>query len=290
MKKVVIQLVSVVFLVSGCVSAPVDRAYQSPIQNTSYTSDFDFFNFPFTKENTHNRYLNDQSDILYQQGSGGGGAALFILAPGGKAAYNAGIGGQTQSDVARLYNKISINPREIFSNAVLEKDLKFPISKDTKKLKIASLLCIRQIQENQLQLATVIVINDGYINPRDSTQPPFFGDLSSPNLRSYYYVLPQKYTIEELSNLNQASLDHLKQEVVNGFKNLIDFQIQERNENVKREKVIMFHTDFIYAPTMHGVPNFGRVASRSSDVIWIRTELGVYALPVRDYEEVEVYN
>ena len=90
------------------------------------------------------------------------------------------------------------------------------------------------------------------------------------------FQLPVKYSIPELAQLNVDGASKLRLEVAQGFTKLVSYIQSESPEQLAQEEKIKFKSTFLS-------PQFdfemdGALVSEESDVVWIRTFSGVYAI------------
>lgn len=92
----------------------------------------------------------------------------------------------------------------------------------------------------------------------------------------YMYQLPVKYSINELSQIGDSAMAQLQEAVAAGFSQLILNMAAESPERLAQEKKITFKSDLVN-------PRFefemiGSLISEESNMVWIRTAGGVFAL------------
>lgn len=248
-------LLALALTVTGCATPPSFQSSQPLTSEQSYSLSRSALLDQTSQTIAH---LDSDRDILYMQEFGGGGVVTGLLfGPLGVAANVAMINAQTESDAELLKNKIGIKPRDVFIERAQQKALKLS---DSAEAKITPYLYVLKTNGEQMLVATALLIEQG--------------DGKSKWTGKYMYQLPEKYSKQELANLDTSQRQQLSADVRQGFDVLLDYITNERP--AMGERTITFKSDFL-APRLD-FDLTGALISQNDDVAWVRTYGGIFAL------------
>ena len=256
----IICLATLSALLAACVSpAPLQSLKPSHANNTDYV----LARAPVLEQTNHVfQHLDKEKSVVYFQPFGGSLAAGVLFGALGAAANVAVVESNTMKDVAQLRDRIPLRPTEIFTEVARKSQLKLHANSEGKILGITPYLQVQKTEDASLLLSTVIIIE------QNTGKEKWTG--------KYMFQLPVKYSIPELAQLNVDGASKLRLEVAQGFTKLVSYIQSESPEQLAQEEKIKFKSTFLS-------PQFdfemdGALVSEESDVVWIRTFSGVYAI------------
>lgn len=237
---------------------------QSLQPKTQGSPDYALSQSPLLESTSHvTQHLDKDKSVLYFQNYGGGGAGLgLLLGPLGVAANIAMIESNTKKDAELLRDRVSVLPREIFVEVAKRQGLGVSSNSTDQKPKVTPYLYVSKTEGETLLLSSALIIEQG------AGADKWTG--------KYMYQLPLKYSISELSQLDNSATAQLKEAVATGFSQLLVNLSAESPERLAQEKKITFKSDLVN-------PRFdfemiGSLISDDGDVVWVRTVGGVFAL------------
>jgi hypothetical protein len=252
----------VTFLLAACAGAP--QKLQSLPPDVKESSQI-MISQSEMLESTNNmtKHLDKEKRILYYQPFGGGGAALGVLfGPIGVAANGAMIEANTNADVAAMYGKILVEPREIFSDVATQNGLSFSAIQNENSPRFTPYLYIPKLENGTLLVASALIIERGNGANRWRGK--------------YMYQLPVSYSVAALSEPDENVNEQLRKAAAIGFGKLLRMIRNENQETLSQEQSITFHSDFLN-------PRFnfegrGSLVANDTDIVWVRTIGGVFAI------------
>ncbi|WP_228730120.1 hypothetical protein [Shewanella sedimentimangrovi] len=210
-------------------------------------------------------HLNDAQDILYQQNFGGGGMTVGLLfGPLGVAANAAAISSATEEDVKLLKGKLDFDPKTLFTQAVQGQGQTLTDT-DPQALSLSPYIYVTKTDEEQLLIGTALIVE---------THP---GQKSN-WVGKYMYQTELKMAKADMADgISEAEHASLQQALTQGFDELVQLFLAERQGGIKTEQAITFVSDFVS-------PRFkfemvGDQLAADADRVNIRTVGGVYSLP-----------
>lgn len=211
--------------------------------------------------NNMTKHLDKEKRILYYQPFGGGGVALgVLLGPIGAAANGAMIEANTSADVAAMYEKIPVEPQEIFSGVAQQSG--FSIASNENSPRVTPYLYISKLEAGTLLVASALIIERG--NGTDRWRG------------KYMYQLPVSYSVAALAEPDENVAGQLQKATAIGFGKLLQRLRLESQESLSKEQSITFRSNFLNP--RFDFPRRGSLISNDSDVVWIRTSGGVFAI------------
>ncbi len=247
-------------LLVACGTAP---RLQSLQPQTSVPASYSLALSPQIENTNHvTQHLDTEKGIVYHQNFGGGGAALGLLGPFGVAANIAMIESNTKKDAEQLRGKVSVRPREIFAEVAKSQGLSMSPGTTEPKRSITPYLYVSKTEGEMLLLASALIIEQGTGAEKWTGR--------------YMYQLPQKYTVSELSQLNDSTSAQLREAVATGFSLLLKNISAETPERLEQEQKILLTSDFI--TPRFSFEMYGSLISNGDEIVWIRTVSGVYGV------------
>lgn len=207
-------------------------------------------------------HIDQERQVLYHQSSGGGGVAVgLLLGPLGVAANISMIEAITKADVARLKDKLHLNPLQAFQEvAGSGRSVLAPTG--TSQLRVTPYVYVTKAKEDRLLVSSALLIEQGV------GQDKWTGRMM--------YQLPVSYSLNELASLDEAGQKRLGMEARAGFRELLQQASARQQALLPPERAIKFRSEFFD-------PRFdfelsGDLLSEAQDVVWVRTGGGVYAI------------
>lgn len=244
-------------ILSGCASAPV---FQTSVPKTTNLSGFELGRSPILDVTNHIiQHANSGKDILYSQNFGGGGVALGLLGPLGVAANIGMINTNTTKDVEQIKNKITLSPKNIFSQ-VASKELTEGGSGGKIKPQISPYLYLIKIDDEKILMASGLII--------EQSEEKWTG--------KYLYQLAQTTTLQELAKLDDAGTKRLEAAVADGYEKILKQIKTEHAQTSQTGKQIHFKSSF-FTPRIE-IESIGMLIAKNDQVTWVRTNSGVFAV------------
>jgi hypothetical protein len=245
-------------LLTGCVTPPpampVKVAVDAPYAVTRS---------PVLDQTSHVlMHLDQKRQILYFQSFGGGGAAVgLLLGPLGVAANVGMIESATKADVARLKDKLDVDPAALFQE-VAGAGATVPAADGSSQLRVTPYLYVTKGRDDKLMVASAMLLEQG-LGPEKWT-----GRMM--------YQLPGAYTFDELTSAGSATQERLRSDAKNGFRELLRHASASEQALLPAERPIKFRSEFFNARFDFELT--GELVKETQEVIWLRTGGGIYAV------------
>ena len=244
-------------ILSGCASAPV---FQASVPKTTNLSGFELGRSPILDVTNHLiQHTNSGKDILYSQNFGGGGVALGLLGPLGVAANIGMINSNTTKDVESIKDKITLSPKNIFSQ-VASKELINGENSGKVKPQISPYIYLIKIDDEKILMAAGLIV--------DQSEDKWTG--------KYLYQLAQSTTLKEIAKLDDEGMKRLEMAVADGYEKILKQIKSEQIQTSQTGKQILFKSSF-FTPRIE-IESIGMLIAKNDQVTWIRTNSGVFAV------------
>jgi hypothetical protein len=207
-------------------------------------------------------HLDDDRRIVYFQSSGGGGLAVGLLFGAlGAVANMAMIESNTKADVARLKDRMRVDPLEVFQEVAGRSSI-VSAPPGSSQLRITPYLYVVKINEGQLTLASALLVEQG------TGAGKWSGRLM--------YQLPEIYTFEQAASLDGEGTAHLRASVAAGFRELLHHVSSREQLALPQDRAIHFKSHFLHPGVAFEYT--GNLLLEAADHVWVATGGNVYAL------------
>lgn len=211
--------------------------------------------------------LDSEQSVIYFQNQGGGGAGLgLLLGPVGVLANIKMIQGVTDSDVAKLKGKLTVDPKAALQEAQLATQSPLRIAATPGDVKVSPFLLVSKTSETTVQLSSVLMF--------EGTEGQAKWN------RRYQYQLPGKYTLEQLSTLSPSSLADVQSASVAAYAALLKHIAEEQPAAIAAERPVTLKSAFI-SPRFE-LEMQGTLIGEKDQRIWVRTIGSVIAVEPSD--------
>lgn len=207
-------------------------------------------------------HVDQKRQVLYHQSSGGGGAAVgLLLGPLGVAANVSMIEAVTKADVARLKDKLDLEPLQVFREAVGAESI-VPSPPGASQIRLTPYVYITKAKEDRVLVSSALLVERGVGDEQ------WTGRMM--------YQLPTEYTIDRLASLDGSGQQRLRSEVREGFRELLKHVSAREQALLPQERAIKFRSEFFDA--RFDAEFSGDLLQEAPDMAWVRTGGGIYAL------------
>lgn len=209
------------------------------------------------------QFIDPQREIVYFQTFGGGGATLGVaLGPLGVLANMGMIESATKEDMKLLAGKVALQPGVLFAEAAQAAGVAREASPAVGKARLAPYLYVSKTESGSLILASALEAG---------------AEVDSKPWRGVYMVqLATTYTVAGLSTLRAADLDRLRDEVRDGYAQILKLLRSDSAARIAQERPVLYESRFL-------MPRFsyeahGSLVEDTGDLVWIRNPGGVYGV------------
>lgn len=206
-------------------------------------------------------HADAKRQVMYQQSNGGGGAAVgLLLGPLGVMANASMIEAVTKADVARLKDRLGLDPEELFREIAGPLPVSSPV--DPSKLRVTPYILVKKTRADRLLVSSALLIE------KQQGAEQWSGRLM--------YQLPQSYTLDELASLDATGLQRLQNDARDGFRQLFQHASREGQGRLPPARPVKFRSEFFDAA--FDMEYAGDLLQDAADILWIRTAGSVYAV------------
>lgn len=209
-------------------------------------------------------HLDADKNIIYTQSQGGALAVGLMFGPLGVLANMKMVEAKTKADTALLINKLDVKPRAMFADAAQKAGLVIGTSPQAARL--TPYLYVSKVGEGRVLVSAALIVE------QPSTADKWVG--------KYMFQTPRAYTLEQLSSLDANGSRELNQAVATGFSRLVQHLRDEKPGQAEFEKKIVFNSRMLFP--VADLELAGSLVSDETDLVWLRTVGGVYALRKTD--------
>lgn len=257
------------FLLSACAGTPV---FQPPVPNEAKSKGLSVSRSVMLDSTDHMTvHLDSRKEIIYSQQFGNSFAVGALFGPLGVLANIAATKVKTDSDKEKIFGKISILPSAVFDESLNKAELSNSKSEVQGGVNLSPYMYVVKNNNNTLMFAAALIVE---ANTPGAPLP----------YAKYMYQLPTKLTLDELNSFTAESNSKLKDELQHGYVELLDFYKSDSPSKIDTEKVVRFKSDFLNPRFEFETP--GKIASETSDRVWVRHYMGVAAISKSNFNLV----
>ncbi|MFT5085388.1 MAG: hypothetical protein ACI9Y1_003449 [Lentisphaeria bacterium] len=260
--RIILSIIIFSMLASGCMSVK----YQgTPPKITTTASHQIIHSEILTNTNHMFMRLSDEDDIVYRQNYGGGGSTVGLLFGAfGLASNIFGIQNNTEKDVKLLHNKINVKPVDLFKKSSRLHDVDFA-SGNSAPVKICPFIFVTKTEEEKLLFASGLVVETAVSS-------------SSKWVGKYKYQTVIKMSKDDVADgLNEEEYIRLSLALQQGFDDLLELYLADRDGKLLPERALSFKSDFV-SPRFN-LEMVGEAMPSKEGRVNIRTAGVVYSLP-----------
>jgi hypothetical protein len=207
-------------------------------------------------------HIDRNRRVLYEQSSGGGGAAVGLLfGPLGVLANVAAIERVTKADVAKLQDRVDVDPHALFQEVAGTNSIVRPPA-GSGQLRLTPYLYILKAKGDKLLVSSALLVEQGLGAEKWTGR--------------VMYQLPGSYAVAELATLDASGQTRLRSEAAEGFRAMLQQLSARQQANMPEGVPLQFRSELLD-------PQFdfelrGELMAESADLVWIRVRGGVFAV------------